>query len=333
MMNKFRRISFFINPYTIGLLSVVWLFQSCQKIRFVIDKTEKIEGSYQNSNSVFGSGPTFKITSSSGMIVYDEKSVKATNLGNGTIRISIDGVRSKYKIPHELDTVKVQEKIDSKWKKQDEFQNNVSKFKSAVSAVLVLDISSSIGDNIDNVKQYAKDFITEIYNANQNSEIAVIMFSKNVAASSFYKYANRQQLINFIDNNKNYEDRTTLYEACNQGITLLNANNNNKVKAEIIFTDGGDNNTDNPETVLKAIQASTISRYAIGVDGTDFDKQALKDICTEDNWVKARNYDNLKKVFKEVSYLVSNVYRIEYDRSDQTLENAIDIRFKVKFKN
>lgn len=307
---------------------------SCEKVQFFFDKTEKIEGSYTNKGGFPGATiPTFKITGSSNQIIYDENSVQAVNLGNGTVRISIDGVRSKYKIPHVMDTIKVQEKKSGKWEKQDEFQNNVSPFKSAVSAVLVLDISTSIGNNIEDLKQYAKDFIDEIFKANKNSEIAIIMFSKNIQSSSFYSYANKQLLLDFIDNNKNYEERTTLYEACLTGINMLNANNKNKVKAEIIFTDGGDNNTDNPDSKLASIQKSSITRYSIGVDGKDFQKQTLKDICTEDNWVKARNYDNLKKVFKEVSYLVSNVYRIEYDRSDQTLESSIDIRFKIKFKN
>jgi hypothetical protein len=332
MILPIRRFAF--KSFFAAILIAIPALQSCQKVTFFLDKTEKIEGQYTNrAQPPFGVMPSFKVNSSSNWIEYDESGISAVNKGNGTVRITIDGVRSKYRVPKEIDKITIQEKKGEKWEKEDEFQNNATSTKTSISAVLVLDISSSIGDNIGDLKNYAKEFITEIFNANENSEIALVLFSKDIISSPFYKKNNRQMLDNFIDNATNYQDRTTLYEACLKGLDLLQTSATNKIKTEIIFTDGGDNNSDNPETALENIKASKITRYAIGVDGKDFSKPTIKEICTGDNWVKARNYDNLKKVFTEISSLIANVYKIEYDRSDQQLESAIDIRFKIKFKN
>ena len=59
------------------------------------------------------------------------------------------------------------------------------------------------------------------------------------------------------------------------GINMLDTLEFIGSKSLIMFTDGGDNNTDNPQGVKDRIIASEILRFAIGLDGADFNKDAL----------------------------------------------------------
>jgi hypothetical protein len=105
------------------------------------------------------------------------------------------------------------------------------------------------------------------------------------------------------------------------------------VKTIITFTDGGDNNSDNPQSMVTDIQDSKILRFAIGVKGKDYDKNALKDIASSNKYVTvAKNYKNLENAFNDVAGLVSNVYRIRYLRSDQKLDDALQIKFKFQLE-
>ena len=156
------------------------------------------------------------------------------------------------------------------------------------------------------------------------------MFSEAIDTLGFFDAGGLANINSFIDNYTNYGSRTTLYGACQVGINMLDAFSQKGVKTLIVFTDGGDNNTNNPQSVLSSIQSNSYPKYAIGLDGKDFRKDNLKQIASSsDNLFVAKNISDLKTAFDEVSNLVSTIYKFSYLRSKQTLDpSGIKIKFE-----
>lgn len=313
---------------SLGLLFI----SACEKARFLIDKTETIEGIYQNGG--FG-GPRFESITTTNYITYDQNLVSAKDIGNSQVEISIGGIQTKYDKPKSVKDFFIYEKINNSWDNQSEFKSNFTSTKTPVNAVIVLDFSSSIGSNIDDVKSYAKDFITKIFESNENSKIGLVIFNQNILAVNFVPKSKLSDLIRFIDDNKDYNDQTKLFEAVQTGLDMFSTLSvgDNATKVLIAFTDGGDNASNMPEMTVDKIKSSSIKRFAIGVDGADYRRDDLKKVCSDKNWIKARNYNHLKEVFEEVAQLVTSVYTIQYRRSNQILEKGIEIKFKFKLQN
>ncbi|MGB0429684.1 MAG: hypothetical protein ACPGLV_04360, partial [Bacteroidia bacterium] len=66
-------------------------------------------------------------------------------------------------------------------------------------------------------------------------------------------------------------------------------------------------------------------------EGKDFEKSDLQSISSNNsNMVIAKTPQDLEGIFKKVAKQVLSVYRVSYIRSDQLLENELDIKFKFE---
>ncbi len=207
--------------------------------------------------------------------------------------------------------------------------------KTDIATVLVLDMSTSLEDDMNQLKEYAKDFANTIVNSSSNSTVAVVFFSgrNTVKKTKFYKSSDISELDIEIENYKDYQNRTALYQATLEGIELLEAFDFEGEKSIVVFTDGGDNDSNNPKSLLSDIQNSTINKFVIGLRGKDFDEENLETIANQGgNFIVADNIGDLENIFKIVGRGVISVYELRYNRSDQILSQneAIRVRFSIK---
>lgn len=319
--------------YILIIASSLLIF-SCTKWILWPGGKELITISYSNS----ASGPVASSTPIDISKYASVDSISAANIGNGTVQIVLNGVRVKskrnnYQINDGEITIFERESGD-KWEEQSEFNNQISTSKTDIACVLVLDMSSSLSDVVDDLKSYAKDFIDKVVLGADGSKVAVVFFSSSssIQATPFYSAGSVDILKAQIDNYTDYQDRTALFQATSDAISILDNLNFNGPKSLVVFTDGGDNDTDNPSTVLSEIKNSTYLRVAIGLKGKDFDKEDVSDLASEkQNFIVAKNKKDLKKVFEEVALQMASVYTIVYNRSDQEISD-IEIKFEFGIK-
>ncbi len=302
---------------------------ACAKNPFWVGKTEFITLTYSNSST----GPTISSSPTTSTPFIAVESITATNIGNETVQIVLDGVRIESKNNNfEIDKINIFEKTNKKWEDQSEFTSAAVASKTDIACVLVLDMSTSLSDVMSDLKTYAKDFVDEITSSTPNSKIGVVFFSSsaNIVTTSFYDASNAEVLKSLIDNFSDYKDRTALFEATLEGVSMLDNLNFSGPKSLVVFTDGGDNDSDNPDSALSNIKSTDYFRVSIGLKGKDFVKDDVKSIAsTKSNFVVANNKKDLKKQFAYVALQVSSVFKITYDRSDQLI-NDVQIKFEFK---
>ncbi len=310
------------------------LIGACRKLEkfpLWVGGKEMLVYEYAHSSSL---SPGVELKEQSKFISVD--SASATDIGQNTIRISLNGVRvqsSRNNFEIEKVIISEREKGNRKWEQQSEFSLNTSASKTDIASVLVLDMSTSLGNVVDDLKKYAKTFAHTVVDGTINSKVAVIFFSTRSAIQStiFYDASNISQLDALIDGYTNYQDRTALFEATKAGIDMLDGLTFQGSKSLVVFTDGGDNDSNNPDNLKSAIGNSSISRYAIGLKGADFDKDDLDAVASDKgNSVVAKKEKDLGDVFSQITKQVVSVYHIEYNRSDQILNNPLEILFEVE---
>lgn len=312
------------------LMSILTLTTSCEKNPLWVGNKEFIIVEYTNSS--MGPEVTENAVDITPFIDFD--TTYAWDNGNGSVFVTIDGVRVQSRQNNfEISSISIYEKDDGKFEIQDEFTNLSSSNKTDIAAVLVLDMSTSLGGLVDDLKIYANKFIDQVVSSTDNSMVAVVFFSGKTAieTTAFYNATNADVLKTQINNYTNYDDRTALFQASVDGLSLLDNLNFNGTKALVVFTDGGDNDSNNPSALKNIISSSDYLRISIGLKGADFDKDDLKDIAdSNSNAIVVKNEDKLEKAFDTVARQVVSVYRITYERSDQLLDNWIEIKFEVE---
>lgn len=258
------------------------------------------------------------------------------DLGKGVVQISIDGVRvQSRKNNYEVKSLLISELDNGKWELQDEFNNTSSESKTDVALVLVLDMSTSLGQLVDDIKLYAKNFVKTVTNSTKLSTVSVIFFSgrNNILQTKFFNSKNVSELYNIIDKYADFRDRTALFHATLEGTKSLDSLKFNGTKTLVVFTDGGDNDTNNPDQAKSHIYNNSHERICIGFEGKDFDKIDLKSIASNtSNYVTAKKRKALQKKFNEVAKKVTSVYRYNYNRSDQLLSNSVSVKYELKTK-
>lgn len=320
------------------LLTIVVLisitFSACQKNPLWVGKKEFTTYQYRYMES---GGPEISEDPSNQSPFVEVGNAKAIQAGEDNVVITLDGIRvSSNQSNFIINEITISENDGNGWDVQNEFSsiNTSTDVAVDVAAVLVLDMSSSLVDLIPDVKTYAKGFIDRIVEGTPGSKVAVIFFSSKSAIyqTEFYSADNADILKAEIDDFNNSTDRTALFDATQKGILMLdNLVDFEGSKALVVFTDGGDNDTDNPSSVKGNIEDNEYFRICIGLEGNDFDKSDLKTIAsTKNNYIIVKEDDDLEDAFKSVAGQVSSVYKIEYERSGQLLENFIDIKFEYK---
>lgn len=133
--------------------------------------------------------------------------------------------------------------------------------KKSMVGMLVIDCSSSIGSDFENVKNAAKDFVKFLYDASKgtgNIKLGIVCFSKINETRVFdirpLTYNSYMQMDTFI-NNRKPENGTALYYAVDKVVELMNAyceksiSPNEPLSAAfmVTFTDGLDQTSRNPD--------------------------------------------------------------------------------------
>jgi hypothetical protein len=328
--------------YFLGFVLLTIVFTSCEKWPLWVGSKEYITISYEKNNI---SGPLAypaEYAETSRFVSID--TIYAQEIVD-TVKVILEGVRIKSNRNNfeVLNTSEKQIEIfekgsgDRGWSIQSEFSNNTNFKNSAVSCVLVLDMSSSIQPIISDLKSFANTFIDDVINkGGDGTEIAVIFFSnKNaITETPFYNKTNVSVLKDAVNQYSNFQERTALFQATKNGLDKLSSLAVNKSKCLVVFSDGGDNDTNFGNDVQDEIQNDYdgILRYCIAIKGNDFVKDSeldLKSMASEkSNFSLVETTSDLKNLFKEVSRQLSAVYTFTYNRSDAATDK-IQIKFKI----
>ncbi|MDB4286003.1 VWA domain-containing protein [bacterium] len=201
--------------------------------------------------------------------------------------------------------------------------------------VLVLDVSSSLGNDVVLVKQYARDFISTLFSKNPNSRIGVIGFSDEIYSLPLTN--NSSSAISFINNLEENKDATKLYEAIDIGLDLIESSTS-EGRAMVTFTDGRNNSwssTDfeTPNLVLNRLNSMDINSYTIGLTGKGgVDESTLEKFSVNGLFEFPETTGDLLKVFNKFANSVVSTYLFVYDRNSSPITNPIELRFRIKVK-
>jgi len=256
-----------------------------------------------------------------------------TNVIIDNVRI-IDENDVNYKIG-QITAYEWREDIDD-WKIDVEFTMNYTQVQD-LAVMMVLDESASLGNDFEKVKQYASTFITKVLEQVPNARIGIVDFADQI--HSFPATNNKAALVNYIASLQQ-GPFTTLYEATNVGITMLEEIDA-EAKTLLIFTDGTDNNSDpefTPEYLLERLNNTSgiipITSFAIGLQGNGgVDKPVLAELAANGGSAAfPKNIDELGKVFEKYSSSIANVYNLTYVRNQQVVPDTDKrkLRFVIK---
>ncbi|MFN3589733.1 MAG: vWA domain-containing protein [Spirosomataceae bacterium] len=194
-----------------------------------------------------------------------------------------------------------------------------------IAVMLVLDRSESLGDDFQNVKTYASNFVEKVFTDRGASvEMGIVDFADNINVLPLSKDKNR---VKSYVSNLSKGKFTTLYEAVDRGIDELRKSQAQS-RVLIIFTDGTDNNsgpTFTPDFLLNKMRndqnTAKITSFAIGLEGKGgVDKPVLTKLSSNGGIAEfPTNAAQLSTVFDKFSKVISNVYNLTYLRNQQVV--------------
>ncbi|HLF63899.1 MAG TPA: vWA domain-containing protein [Saprospiraceae bacterium] len=258
---------------------------------------------------------------------------KYTNVIIDNVRL-IDENNINYHI-NQIDAYEWRTDIND-WKIDVEFVMQFDQVQD-LAVILVLDASASLGDDFTNVKAFAYDFITKVFEVIPSAKIGIVDFSDEI--NSFGLTDNSTALSSYMQSIKQ-GPFTTLYEAMNLGIQMLH-NTEAESKALLTFTDGTDNNSDpqyTPAFLLEQLNGGSgnlpISSFTIGLDGNGGVDKPVLDVLAVNGGASAfpGNINELESVFNDFSQGISTVYQLTYVRNQQVIPdtNPARLRFVLK---
>lgn len=289
-----------------------------------------------------GQNPTFTINSTltSEYISYGDVSIDPNFVYNteNRVKISIPDITiQKDGIGYNVDTsaILAEEYINGNWIVQSEFQKLPETQQKNMAVVLVLDMSTSLGSDVEVLKtsaiNFAEDFIER---TDGQGKLGLVFFSTEIETYDFS--SNIGTISNRISNYNNYQNATSLLGAMDTALYMLE--NTSLVvdgKACITFTDGNDNNTSSPTAVKNDIQNSTIPRYMIGLYGksSDYSEDVLKGLASDESkFVNAQNSSELQGKFDDILDKITNIILLQYLRTTQQFDQGVDPPIEIRFK-
>ena len=270
--------------------------------------------------------PTLSDISSSNDIEYDEAFAEQNE--NGEVEVHITGIRVDTDLDLLATDIHVRECDNNicdceDWEEDSELSSTNSISKTNLVVSLVLDMSASMSENMEDLKEYAKDFSKEILTQSSDNHVSIITFSEVIQSHSFENIENLSSIEDAIDDFDNYGNKTKLYEAVAQGLKNLQDTDLEGHKTLVVFTDGQDNDSDNPNSLVNQITNSEIPRFGIGLESDDYNSAELAEITTTTTSVD--DTEDLEDAFEQVNGQVQQVFDINYKRSDQLLDQIIKI--------
>ena len=291
-----------------------------------VDNSKGIFELYLNYWNPTGKDPKieFDAVKTSPEIKIDfNKPFNAHVIGTHLVDVIIDNVRisdaenANYKIKK----ISAFEFVNQEWFEDTEFRMSYSLLQDLL-VYLVLDVSQSLGDDFDNVKLYASDFVAKIFDDAPGARVGVVDFATNV---NLFNATNDKNGILAYINGVSPGQFTSLYEAMDLGVEKL-LNTNAESKSILTFTDGGDNNSDttfNPTSLRAKMLNSTgnikVISFTVGLGGR-VNRSVLEDLALNGgSSAFPKNAMQLKSVFQDFSKTISQVYALTYQRNQQII--------------
>lgn len=333
---------FFKGTLTMVLLAMVLSVVACKKDEAPL-ATKNFE-LYLNYWNPSGSDPQveFDQAQTSPEIIIDfSKEFGSELVPPNLVTVNIDNMRilDENSLNYEIAEIEAYELKENTWKQDVEFTMDFVPTQD-LAVYLVLDASKSLGDDFDDVKQYAQSFVNQIFENVPNARIGVITFSDEVRIKELG--TNRTDILNYIDSTPT-GDYTALYSAMDLAITKLKAATAES-KAILTFTDGEDNNSPlslNPaylrDQVMNDSTNAKIVTYNIGLKGANrtIDEEALEYLSLNGGKAEFPNsVQELGEAFKNFSQSISTVYTLQYTRNRQQVleQSKRQLKFLIKAK-
>lgn len=236
------------------------------------------------------------------------------------------------KINYEITSLSFEEKVEGKWVSFTEFKYTRARKLNNLGIVLVLDASNSLGNDFNEVKLDAKDFVNLVFqNTVDSARVGVVAFSTTINSMKIDLNGAgtetlKQKIFDFIDRDIKQDEFTALYDGMLAGIDML-ADPLLKVdaKALVTFTDGRDNysfRTNTADTVAARLKKNQVPSFTIGYKGRgELDAELLQRLAQASQGVfrLAEDKAKLKTIFHEIAVSVTDVYTVRYSRNDQVI--------------
>ena len=298
---------------------------------------------FANYENPVGEQPTLSadLNMSTSFINIEEDPILSEQ--NGRIFFNYSAVTFKEnKDVYSIDEILTERKNSNDWIVDDE--NILSwTFSKSLDLILVLDVSSSLGGNIETVKENAKLFVSNILTNNSEAKVGIMKFSRG----SVYKELSSDEieLHTFIDETSTFNSpdigsyeiegrsETALFETVDNAINELNGSGA-RGKGILTFTDGINNFWFDPvhfenTQVIDKLNNSNIANYTIGFDGNQgtVDKTSLENISINGDFSFPTNLDELNEVFEKFSNNVAAVYDLIYETNNSEFNGVQEYRF------
>ncbi len=200
--------------------------------------------------------------------------------------------------------------------------------------VLLIDISSSMKDKIQNVKTVAKSFLRELMG--KEDKAIIVFFNQEVFEDNEFTN-NLSELENAISVAFPF-GATALYDAVAYSIKILKGNIGHNII--ILLSDGEDNSSSiDPYTLIKMVQRSNAVIYSIGkknyMEGSDQYQDLLKKISSTSGGITflLDDMEQVQKVYQEIRKDIKAQYLIRFSPKDKTKRNRFrEITVKLKKK-
>jgi Mg-chelatase subunit ChlD len=264
------------------------------------------------------------------------KTFQGRTEGGSFTKVEIDNFRiiDQNSNNYNIDGITAYELRDGVWKKDIEFTMAFDQSED-ISVVLVLDRSESLGKDFSTIKNYANDFIDQVFNDRAVVKMGVVDFADDVRAHPLT--TKREELKAYVNGLKQGKF-TTLYDAMDVGIDMLQ-DSDSQSKVLFVFTDGSDNNSSpnvNVNYLLDRIKSDKntykITSFAIGLDGDGgVDKNILTKLSGNGGTASfPKTIGEAKGVFEKFSRVISNVYSLEYLRNQQVIPRNSPAKLKFE---
>lgn len=287
-------------------------------------KSFVLAGNYLNTT---GSNPEFQVaeTSSDSAVHFDgSPNVNYNDIQRKvTIRLNNVSISTEDR-NYAIDSVAVEERVDGTWTRFSEFETEMETV-SRVAVILVLDVSSSLGNDFAKVQEYATEFVNIIAENQQNAQIGIVNFATEVDFQNIT--ANYESLREYISQLEQGE-YTALYDAMDRGINLLGESDFN-AKVLVTFTDGRDNySSTTPDSLRQLLTSSNVKSFTMGLEGKGgVEGHILEDLAVNGRYQLTRSIGDVQEAFQAFGEEISKAYRISYIRNDQVIAEPRLIRF------
>lgn len=183
--------------------------------------------------------------------------------------------------------------------------------------ILVMDMSSSMENEVDEVKAGAQQYVEGLRDVDRTG---IILFNREVSGILPIT-GNKDSLLNFIDNAE-LGNGTAIYDGLMAAVDIIKHEN---VRPRIIvYTDGADHNSRfTPEAVIDSAMVYKIPIFTIALGNGAYETD-LRKIAGETGglFFKAESASQMQELYTKLSALIRNFYVMVHFSSDPTWNDS-----------